>query len=190
MTIDNVTTERATSPIPAGRYRLIPEMTTVSFSAKKFGVFTISGTMTLSSGTFTIAPQIEDSSLHAVLAADTFRTPMANRDRHVKGATLLDVATYPTMTFDSTELAPTSAGWAVHGLLAVHGNVTPVVLTVTTASWEGGLARLSGAAQIDRREFGVTGMRLAASARVDIRIEARGAPIGAPTGPPPPGGAA
>ena len=190
MTIDDVTTEQATAPIPVGRYRLVPEMTTVSFSAKKFGLFTITGTMSLSSGTFTVAREIENSSLHAVLAADTFRTPMANRDRHVKGATLLDVATYPTMTFDSTELTPTTAGWAVRGLLAVHGNVAPVVLTVTAASWEGGVARLSGAAQIDRREFGVTGMRLAASARVDIRIAALGTPVGAPPGPPPPGGAA
>ena len=184
MTLDKITPAHANTPIPAGRYRLAPELTTVSFSAKKFGVFTISGTMAVTSGSFTVGEEPERSSLHAVLAADTFRTPMANRDKHVKGTTLLDVASHPTIEFDSTEVVATPAGWEVHGLLTVHGTVAPVALSVTAATQEGAMVRLSAEARIDRRSFGVTRMRLAAASLVEIHIEAVGTPMGTEAGAP------
>jgi polyisoprenoid-binding protein YceI len=181
MTIDKLTkgaTESGATPIPAGRYRLDPELTTVSFTAKKFGAFTISGTMALAEGTFTVAHPIGHSSLHAVLAADTFRTPMVNRDTHVKGRTLLDVATYPKIEFDSTEVVGWPTGWEVRGLLSVRGTVAPVTLTVTAAAPEGSMVRLSAVARVNRRDVGVTRMRLAASSMVDVRIQAVGVPVG------------
>ncbi len=184
MTIDNIDQvgpapqPHAGLPVPTGRYRLHPELTTVGFSAKKFGVFTIRGTMELESGAFTVASPRERSTLHAVLATATFRTPMARRDEHVKGATLLDVATYPRIEFDSTAVAPRPDGsWAVQGLLAVHGRVAPCALTVTSASLEDGLVRLRATARVNRRAFGVTAVRAAASAALDIAIEAVGTPV-------------
>ena len=177
MTLDKTTTAPSNAHIPAGRYRLAPELTTVSFTAKKFGVFTVSGTMAVTSGSFTVGDEIGRSSLHAVLAADTFRTPMSNRDKHVKGASLLDVASYPTVEFNSTEVVRTPAGWEVQGLLRVHGTVAPVALIVTAAAQEGALVRLSAHARIDRRHFGVTRMRFAASSVVEIRIQATGIPV-------------
>ncbi len=165
-------------PLPTGRYRLHPELSTVAFTAKKFGVFTIRGTMRVESGTFTVAGPLEHSTLHAVLAADSFKTPMARRDEHVKSPKLLDVATYPRLEFDSTEVVHAPDGtWEVRGLLAVHGQVAPATLTVTSAATEGALVRVRAAAQVDRRVFGVTAMRAAASARLDIEIEAVGTPV-------------
>jgi polyisoprenoid-binding protein YceI len=171
------TTESDADAIPAGRYRLDPELTTVSFTAKKFGIFTITGTMVLAAGTFRVARPIEQSSLHAVLAADSFRTPMANRDTHVKSRTLLDVATYPRIEFDSTEVVGWPTGWEVRGLLRVHGTVAPVALTVTMAAPEGSMVRLNAVARVNRRDFGITRMRFAASSTVDVRIEAVGLPV-------------
>jgi polyisoprenoid-binding protein YceI len=165
-------------PIPAGRYRLHPELSTVAFTAKKFGVFTVRGTMQLESGTFTVANPLEHSRLHATLSAASFKTPMANRDKHVKSPTLLDVEAYPRIEFDSTEVAPGPDGaWEVRGLLAVHGQVAPAVLAVTSACTDGALVRVRAIAQVDRRAFGVTAMRAAASARVDIVIEAVATPV-------------
>jgi hypothetical protein len=40
------------------------------------------------------------------------------------------------------------------------------------------MLRLSAVAQVDRRAFGVTRMRLAASSMVDVAIEAVGGPLG------------
>jgi polyisoprenoid-binding protein YceI len=165
-------------PVPTGRYRLLPELSTVAFTAKKLGVFTIRGTLGVESGTFTVAAPLEHSTLHAIVAADSFKTPMAKRDKHVKGRTLLDVARYPRIEFDSTEVVPGTDGtWEVRGLLAVHGQVAPAVLAVTAASTDGALVRVRATAQVDRRVFGVTAQRAAASSVINVGIEAVGAPV-------------
>jgi polyisoprenoid-binding protein YceI len=184
MTIENtakvgqVARPGAGLPLPSGRYRLHPELCTVAFTARKFGMFTIRGTMRVESGTFTVASPLERSGLHAVLSAESFRTPMARRDEHVKSPTLLDVATYPRIEFDSTEVAPGPDGtWEVRGVLAVHGQVAPAVLAVTSARTEGALVRVRATAQVDRRVFGVTAMRAAASSVVSVEIEAVGTPV-------------
>lgn len=177
MTVED---NRTTSPpvdVPTGRYRLRPELTTVSFSARKLGLFTIRGTMRLVSGTFTMARPPDRSTLHAVLAADSFATPMRKRDEHVKGPTLLDTATYPHIEFDSTEVAAVGDGWEIRGLLALHGKVAPAVLAVEATSFGDGLAHVRAHARIDRRQFGVTRQRAAASSVIEVRIEAVGSPV-------------
>jgi polyisoprenoid-binding protein YceI len=185
MTIENIDNlgraapPRAGVPVPTGRYRLHPELSTVAFTAKKFGVFTIRGTMRMESGTFTVAAPLEQSTLHAVLAADSFKTPMAKRDRHVKSAILLDVANYPRIEFDSTAVAsgPEGGTWEVRGLLSVHGQVAPAVLVVADASTEGALVRVRATAEVDRRALGVTALRAAASSVIHVAIEAVGTPV-------------
>ncbi|HSZ37959.1 MAG TPA: YceI family protein [Acidimicrobiales bacterium] len=169
---------RGGHPVPTGRYRLHPELSMVAFTAKKFGVFTIRGTVRVESGTFTVAGPLEHSTLHAVLAADSFKTPMAKRDEHVKGPKLMDVATYPRIEFDSTEVVPGPEGtWQIRGLLAVHGKVAPASLTVTSASADGALLRVHATARVDRRAFGVTAMRAAASSVIELEIEVVGTPV-------------
>ena len=180
MTIDNVKTTTPTAvpiTLTPGRYRLDRELTTVRFSARKLGVFTIRGSIGMVSGDFTVGERLEDSTLHAVLDAATFRTPMAKRDEHVQGETLLDVARFPSMEFVSTEVARTIRGWEIRGLLTVHGEVAPAVLAVSSVRQEGALVQVVASARVDRRAFGVTRMRAAASARLDVTIEAVGAPF-------------
>jgi polyisoprenoid-binding protein YceI len=177
MTINQSGTRSDRVDVPTGRYRLHPELTTVAFSAKKLGLFTIKGTMRLVSGTFTVASPLERSTLHAVLATDSFATPMRKRDEHVKGPKLLDAATYPRMEFDSTEIEAAGDGWEIRGVLAFHGRVVPAVLSVDTASFDEGLARVQAEARVDRRDFGVTAQRAAASWLVQVRIEAVGSPV-------------
>jgi polyisoprenoid-binding protein YceI len=181
MTIENLGHTAPTSTgiaIPTGPYELRPELTTVAFEAKKFGVFTIRGTMRLVSGAFSVADPVERSTLHVVLDADSFTTRMRKRDEHVKSAKLLNTVAYPEIEFDSTEVAPRPDGtWDVHGMLEVHGQVAPAVLTVTSTTVESGLVRLGATARVNRREFGVTALRAAASALIDLRIEAVATPL-------------
>jgi polyisoprenoid-binding protein YceI len=177
MTINQSGTRSAQVAVPTGRYTLHPELTTIAFSARKLGLFTIRGTMRLSSGTFTVASPLERSTLHAVLATDSFATPMRKRDEHVKGPKLLDAASYPRMEFDATEIAAADGGWEIRGLLAFHGKAAPVVLKVHTATFDGGLARVGAEARVDRRDFGVTAQRAAASWLIQVQIEAVGSPV-------------
>jgi polyisoprenoid-binding protein YceI len=160
-----------------GRYRLDRSLTSVRFSARKFGVFTIRGSIGVVAGDFTVGERLEDSALHVVLDAATFRTPMAKRDEHVQGSTLLDVARFPSMEFDSTEVTRTAGGWEIRGLLTVHGETAPSTLALTAARQEGALLRADAMTRVDRRAFGVTRLRAAASAHVDVTIEAVGTRI-------------
>jgi polyisoprenoid-binding protein YceI len=178
MSIEKIAHGTAGIALPPGRYRLHPELTSVTFSARKFGLFTVRGTMGLASGAFTVADPLEQSTLNVVLAADSFSTPMANRDKHVKGSSLLDTAQYPTIEFHSTGISPAPEGWEVRGLLTAHGQVAPAALSVSAVVWEGGLAHVSATARVNRRDFGVTAMRAAASAEIEVRIDAVGTPVG------------
>jgi polyisoprenoid-binding protein YceI len=160
-----------------GRYRLDPRRTSVTFTAKKFGIFTIRGAMDLTSGEFTIGRRPEDSSLHAVLDAASFKTPMARRDEHVKSKMFLHTAEFPRIEFDSTEVARTAQGWEIRGLLSVRDQKAPTVLAVSSAQQEGTLVRINATTHVNRRELGVTALRAVASTLLDVTIEATGTPI-------------
>ncbi len=155
-----------------GTYRLVPEATTVRFSARKLGLFTIRGSLALTDGSFTVADPLGGSTVHAVLAAASFRTPMAKRDEHVKAEKLLDVDRYPTIEFTGSGVGQSPGGWSVPGTLLVHGQSRPVALTVEELSQDDASVRIRAVAQVDRNDFGVTAMRVAAGPKVDVVIEA------------------
>jgi polyisoprenoid-binding protein YceI len=163
-----------------GTYRLVPEATTVRFSARKLGLFTIRGSVMLTSGSFTVADPLGGSTVHAVLAAASFRTPMDKRDEHVKGEKLLDVEHYPTMEFTGSGVSHGPDGWSVPGTLVVHGQSRPLALAVQELSQDDASIRIRALAQVDRNDFGVTGVRLAAGPKVDVVIDAVAARLDAP----------
>jgi polyisoprenoid-binding protein YceI len=173
-----MTTHHLDSPIALqpGEYQLDPQASAVRFEARKFGLFTIRGTMRLTSGTISIADPIEASTVQAVLAADTFLTPMKKRDEHVKGPRLLDVGQYPTIEFHSTQVSRVGSAMEVRGLLTVHGTTRPAALMIAEFRSSGlGLVVMATAA-VDRREFGVTAMRGAAAPMISLTIEVAGGP--------------
>ena len=110
--------------------------------------------------------------MHAVLAAASFRTPMDKRDEHVKDEKLLDVAQYPTIEFTGTGVSRSPDGWSVPGTLQVHGQSRPLALTVQDLSLDDTSVRIRAVAQVDRNDFGVSAMRVAAGPGVDVVIEA------------------
>jgi polyisoprenoid-binding protein YceI len=177
MTLDALFTNTTTPGVRAGRYRLDPGLSSVHFSAKKFGLFTIRGTLALASGDCTVGQPLELSAVHAVLDAGSFTTPMAKRDAHVRGSRLLDAWSFPDIVFDSTEVVHGDDGWQVRGRLTVHGRGAPVTLSVSSVAAAGPLLRVQAGAVVDRRRFGVTAMRAAASSRIDVVMDVVGVPV-------------
>jgi polyisoprenoid-binding protein YceI len=159
-----------------GSYRLDPARTSVTFTAKKFGIFTIRGSMDVASGEFTVGRRLEESSLHVVLDAASFKTPMARRDEHVRSKTFLHTAEFPHVELDSTEVVRTTQGWQIQGLLSVRGRKAPVVLTVSSAEQRGGLVLVHATTQVNRREVGVAALAPVASTLLDVTIDATGTP--------------
>ena len=73
----------------------------------------------------------------------------------------LDVAKHPTMSYRSTGIRQTDAGWVVDGELTLHGATQKVPLAVAVTGFGPGpngeqRAGFTATAQINRRDFGIT----------------------------------
>lgn len=82
------------------------------------------------------------------------------RDAHIRSTDFLDVETYPTMTYRSTDIRYDGDDFVVEGDLTLHGVTKPVSLAVelngiTTDPWGSRRAGLSATTDINRRDFGV-----------------------------------
>jgi len=70
-------------------------------------------------------------SLEVSIDATGLYTGIAQRDEHLSSPDFFDVATYPTITFNSTGFADTGAGGSLTGDLTIHGVTNSVTLDVT-----------------------------------------------------------
>lgn len=168
----------ATTPsspmLPApGRWTLDPQRTEVSTRTRAmFGLFAVTGRFRLESGEIVIASEPGECSVTVTIDAASFESGNARRDRDVTSAGLLDATAHPDITFVSSGIRPDGEDWVVTGELAVHGAIQPLELRVRAALDEGGIARLSTAANIDRRRFGVIGKSGMVASMVSIVIDA------------------
>src|SRR6266700_2038982 len=83
-------------------------------------------------GTWQLDPYHPDaSSVEVTIAAASIRTHNETRDNDLRGANFLDVDNYPTITFKSTSVEPTSEDrFTLKGDLTIKGVTAPVALEV------------------------------------------------------------
>lgn len=103
------------------------------------------------------------SSVEATIDAASIETGVTDRDNHLRSADFLDAANYPTITFKSTRVQPTSDTTAkVTGDLTIRGVTKSVVidaefLGATTSPFDGkARAGFTGTTTINREDFGLT----------------------------------
>jgi len=95
-----------------------------------------------------------------VLDPDTSASRRAEVQARMQGADVLDVATYPEITFSSTSIdAMGTNRWNVTGRLTIHGQTRTI--TVATVL-EGG--RYRGSVLVKQREFGIRPISIAGGA--------------------------
>jgi polyisoprenoid-binding protein YceI len=86
------------------------------------------------------------------------------------GADVLDVARFPTITFESAQIESTSRNrWNVSGQLTIHGITRSVTFAAIRDS-----GRYRGMVEISQRDFGITPIRLAGgviSVKDQLKIE-------------------
>lgn len=86
------------------------------------------------------------------------------------GPEVLDVKSYPEITFRSTSAEPASAGsWTVKGDLTLHGQTRPVSVAVKEVN-----GRYTGSAQLKQTEFGIKPVRVAGGTvkvKDEVKIE-------------------
>jgi polyisoprenoid-binding protein YceI len=100
----------------------------------------------------------ERSIVRITIDASSVNTRVAMRDNHLKSPAFFDVATYPTIVFQSKSIARTGekAG-TITGDLTMHGVTKPVTVPVTAVFYGGGRGRFRGTFTLNRSEWGVNG---------------------------------
>jgi polyisoprenoid-binding protein YceI len=147
---------------PAARkYRIDPERSKIGYSGKHmFGLGTVHATFSVTSGDLEVTDPLTRSRVTVTVDAASFTSNSAKRDKDVKSKGLLDVATYPEITFTSSEVREEGGHWVVPATVTAHGTSGPVEVIIDRIAQDGDDLVIHGRAdRIDRTTLGVTGSR-------------------------------
>ncbi|HTM80857.1 YceI family protein [Asticcacaulis sp.] len=163
----------------ADTYTLEPTHTSVTFQYTHFGFSHPTGKFMNAVGTVTLDDATPaNSSVEVSFAIDGVNTGVPKLDEHLKSADFFDAAKFPTATFKSTRVEPTSATTAkVTGDLTLHGVTKPVTLDVTLNQKGPNMmkkltAGFTAKGTINRSDFGISTYVPAVSDQIDLYIEA------------------
>jgi polyisoprenoid-binding protein YceI len=117
------------------------------------------GTFQSSYGNLYIAaPGVPQSAaLKFEISAATISTGSGLKDKMVKGKNYLDVRDFPTLSFGSTDVIPSSDPnkFQIQGNFTMRGITQPVVLQASLDPDNGGTGRIYANLYFDRRDFGI-----------------------------------
>ena len=142
-------------------WQLDPMHTNAQFTVRHLGISNVQGEFTKTTGTVMLDDSdISKSSVSVTIDATSIDTRVSRRDDDLKSEHFLNVAQFPTITFQSTKVAKSGDGLKVTGNLTIRGVTKEVTLDVTgpTAPVKamGGLRRGAAATtHINRQDFGV-----------------------------------
>lgn len=114
----------------AENLRIDPDHTTVAFNVDHLGFSNISGRFSNISGTIALdREKLQDSSVKVQIATTSINSAHDKRDDHLRSKDFFDVAAFPTMTFNSTEILPVDRdNFQIKGLLTLLGVTKPLTL--------------------------------------------------------------
>jgi polyisoprenoid-binding protein YceI len=145
-----------------GTWNLDTAHTRLGFAAKHAMVTTVRGAFLDFAGSLTIdGDQPDASTAEVVIQAASFDSGNAQRDGHVRGADFLDVESYPTLSFRSTDVRVDGDDFVLVGDLTIRGTTRPVELKGELEGVDkdpfGNLrVGFSAETQISRKDFGLT----------------------------------
>lgn len=155
------TSKQETQAIPAGRWQVDPAHSSVEFRVKHMMIATVKGRFTQFEGVLEAG---EDRSVQArgTVQAASIDTQEPRRDEHLRSPDFFDAATYPEISFLSTDILSTGdAGLRVKGELTIHGVTQPAELTGRVQGagvdpWGNQRVALEVYGEISREQFGLT----------------------------------
>lgn len=145
--------------VPAGRWTIDPEHSSINFAIRHLGITTLRGRFTDFSGTL----ESDGEQVHgaAVVGAKSVQTGSEVRDRHLLSADFLNTDEHPRMAFEITKVRANHDDYIVEGEITINGVTRPIELEAYT----GGLAKdpyghdrcgLELRSEITRRDFEIT----------------------------------
>lgn len=170
MTTTRSTAQRTSVPA-AGRYRLDPASSSVTFRTRHlFSLGSVSGTMAVRSGEVTIGPAAGQATVTAAVGAGSFHTGSRARDRDVRSPKFLDAGQYPHITFRAGTLTQAGGRWMLAGELTVRQVTSPVTLVIDSVEPAGAGFRARATTRVDRYALGVTAAKAMAARHLDINL--------------------
>jgi polyisoprenoid-binding protein YceI len=158
-------------------YRIDPARSAVHCATKgMFGLATVRGTFTITSGTIMVAEDRECSRVEATVDAASFHSGNKRRDADIASKRFLNAAAHPEITFSSTSVQrEQSGGWSLTGVLTVCDVSRDVTLPVAVSLAPGGI-RFDTRTTIDRYAFGVTSSKGMVSRYSDLALRIHATP--------------
>jgi polyisoprenoid-binding protein YceI len=153
----------AAAPAPAGltEWTIDPSHTTVGFTVPHMVVSEVDGQFKQYKGQALLDEKnLQNSKVSFTIEAASVETGDKKRDEHLRSAEFFDTAKFPQLTFKSTGISKSGAGYTLKGDLTIHGVTKPVTLTATVsdavASPWGNLVRaVKITGKIKRADFGL-----------------------------------
>jgi polyisoprenoid-binding protein YceI len=148
-------------PTP-GTFAIDPAHTNVTAVARHLMVSKVRGSFSGVNGTITISENPLESSVTAVIPAETINTGVADRDNHLRSHDFLDVEHYPTLEFRSSKVVAQGGNtFVVRGELTIRGVSRETDLHVefdgvAKSPWGQEVIALTATAEFDREDFGIT----------------------------------
>ena len=159
-------------------FAIDPTASSATFAVQHIFVERVTGTVPIVSGTIDVpAGSLVPTSVSAVLDPKKFHTDESDRDAAMQTPDWFDTSKFPTWTFVSTKITPTTTGFTMDGNLTMHGVTQPEHLVVVAS---GDLAHpvYRATCQVDRKAFGMSTTRLdpVIGNPVDVTLEIVGRP--------------
>jgi polyisoprenoid-binding protein YceI len=145
--------------LTAGTWNIDPAHSEVTFVIRHL-MTKVRGTFTEFTGSVRIAEELAESTATAEIKVGSIDTRNADRDAHIRTEEVLDVETYPTMTFATKGVREEDGEYLLDGDLTIKGVTRPVTLTVEFNGvgedpWGGTRAGFSAGTTISRKEWGI-----------------------------------
>ena len=147
----------------ADTYTVDPVHSSISFTISHAGISNIHGRFNDFSGKFVIdKTDPSKSSFTLTIPIESVDTNNVKRDEHLRAPDYFNAKQFPTMTFQSTKVAPIDGGFEVTGDLTMHGVTKPITFKLKGGDKEvefpKGTKRVGVVStfSIIRSEFGVT----------------------------------
>lgn len=153
----------------------------INFRIKHLGFSWLTGRFDKFSGTFSFdKAKPEASAVKVEIDTASVNSNHGERDKHLRGKDLLDVATYPKATFESTSVKLNGEDKAtITGKLTLRGVTKDVVIDAHRVGggkdpWGGEREGFSGTTKLTLADFGIPMDLGPASKEVELALEVEG----------------
>ena len=146
----------------SGTYNFDKAHSFIGFKVKHMGLIEVPGFFRDFTGAVNYdAADPAKSSVEFTAKATSIDTGVAGRDNHLRNADFFEVEKYPDVTFKSTKVEKTAAGWTVTGDFTMKGVTKSISFPFNIAGFlpadqrSGGKMGVTAETVINRRDYGV-----------------------------------